>query len=121
MAAVLKDRNLQHVMLCDPDPSIATRLAYWLDHVLYQEFFCGERDKSRCEELLVMLVKFSDFLQVRFLGNVTKKHGSLSVPSHTPLTFDYSLYSQEERSVMVPLAIDATLLSHYISGRGSSV
>ena len=36
MAAVLNDHNLQYLLLCSPDPTITTRLAYWLDHVLYQ-------------------------------------------------------------------------------------
>ena len=36
MAAVLKDRNLQHLLLCHHDPVIPYRIQYWLDHVLYQ-------------------------------------------------------------------------------------
>ncbi|KAK2157536.1 hypothetical protein LSH36_189g04025 [Paralvinella palmiformis] len=64
MAAALKNRNLQHVLLCYPDPSIPMRLSYWLDHVLCEEFLVNpSKDPSRAEELLQNLITFTEFLK----------------------------------------------------------
>ncbi|ELT95219.1 hypothetical protein CAPTEDRAFT_165501 [Capitella teleta] len=63
MAAVFKDRHLQHVLMCHPDPVVALRVQYWLDHVLYRDFLESPGSRSQGHDLLALLIELADYLQ----------------------------------------------------------
>ncbi|KAI7906552.1 Mis6-domain-containing protein [Cokeromyces recurvatus] len=66
--AVLENRRLQHIFLCDPNDNVIDRLSYWITQKIMDLIRWGNsKDSERQElhELLKMLVKFTRFAKTQ--------------------------------------------------------
>ncbi|KAK3744299.1 hypothetical protein RRG08_030384 [Elysia crispata] len=63
VSAVLQDSQLQLLMMCDPDPVVMARLSLWIQHVFAFGFKKTDEESQQNEDLLKMLLKFSQHVQ----------------------------------------------------------
>ncbi|XP_071511288.1 centromere protein I-like [Diadema antillarum] len=62
-AAVLRSPVLQHLLVCHRNHHTIHRLNFWLSQKLQIELMNSEGDSSRTEQLLQLLINFTDFIQ----------------------------------------------------------
>ncbi|CAL1530248.1 unnamed protein product [Lymnaea stagnalis] len=109
IAAAFKDKRLQLLLSCHPDPVVLARLGFWLQHFFTFDFKSADVDHERKEQLLQLLLEFSQHFQIPVVQEFLESY----LPSWDGLNFVTAIFSlipyvqpssfQELRNILDPL------------------